>query len=120
VDFSQCAAAYREMIVLHSSRNESFSVYEGILHLLSGDGSGGGAAAAGACGAPPSYPQEEIAWLVATAWNNGAHFYRLQQYRWCERWMGKSLALAKFCPLGSFPEEKMLTSYAECRKFCGD
>lgn len=127
VDFSQCAAAYREMIVLHASRNESFSVYEGILHLLSGDGGGGGvsavAAAAevvGGCSAPSSYPQEEIAWLVATAWNNGAHFYRLQQYRWGERWMGKSLALARFCPPGSFPEDQMSGSYNECRKFCGD
>jgi len=127
VDFSQCAAAYREMIVLHASRNESFAVYEGILHLLSGDGSGGGVAAAaavgeagGGCCAPPSYPQEEIAWLVATAWNNGAHFYRLQQYRWGERWMGKSLALARFCPPGAFPQEEMLLSYKECLKFCGD
>jgi len=107
VDVSPCATAYREMIGLYSSRNETLGVYDGILHLL------GGFAAA-----PATFPEDEIAWLVSTAWNNGAHFYRMQQYKWSERWMGKSISIAKFCP-GRFSEEVMSEAYVECLKRCG-
>jgi len=120
VDYWQCAAAYREMIGLHASRNESFAVYDGILHLLSGGGSGGPSDKDGVAGSAQLYPPEEVAWLVATAWNNGVHFYRLQQYTWSERWMGKSLALSKFCSADAFPHETMMESYAECLKRCGE
>lgn len=103
-DYSQCAPAYREMIVLQSSRNESFAVFEGILHLLNGS-------------AAASLPEAELNWLVATAWNNGAHFVRLQQYSWGDRWLSKSLELAKFCP-GSFDEALMQSKHKECIKLC--
>lgn len=126
-DYSQCAVAYREIVALHASRNESFAVYEGILHLLSGGGGGSAVAEQlGSAALLPEvissdcarlYPKEEIAWLVATAWNNGCHFYRLQQYKWCERWMGKSLALERFCS-GIFPKEQMIKSYMECLQHC--
>lgn len=113
VNYAHCAAAYREMIGLHASRNESFSVYEGVLHLLSGGGT------ASDSNAGTQFPQDEIAWLISTAWNNGAHFFRLQQYRWSERWMGKSLAFTKFCK-GVFPEDKMMKSYTKCLEQCRD
>jgi len=114
-NYSQCAVAYRELIALQTSRNESFELYDGILQLLAASAAGIGAAA----GDGRAYPKEEIAWLVASAWNNGCHFYRLQQYKWGERWMGKSLALLKHCP-GAFPEEAMTKSYMECLQHCVD
>lgn len=112
IDCAQCAPAYREMIALYTSRNDSFKVYENVLHLLTGGGTTASVATS-------AYPREEVAWLVATAWNNGCHFYRLQQYTWGERWMGKSLALAKFCP-GTYAEDKMTAGYIECCKRCGE
>lgn len=116
-DYAQCAPAYREMITLHASRNESFPVYQGILHLLGGGGGGTGICGGVTDGIKTHHPQDEVAWLVATAWNNGTHFHRLQQYTWAERWMSKSLALAKFCP-GVFDENEMLAHHAECLKHC--
>ncbi|CAE8631614.1 unnamed protein product [Polarella glacialis] len=107
MDHKQIAAAYREILALHASRNESFAIFEGILHLLSG---AGGCQPAEDSSLGGTYPKDEIAWLVATAWNHEANFYRLQQYRWGERWMAKSLALAKFCP-GTFSDELMTKGY---------
>ncbi|CAK0899742.1 unnamed protein product [Prorocentrum cordatum] len=115
LDAPQCAVAYRELIGLHASRQESFVVYDGILNLLSGVGGMSGVID----GAVVKYPKDELEWLAATAWNNGAYFYRLQQYRWAERWMSKSMALLKFIP-GSFPEDDMVKSYTDCVEHCRD
>eukprot|EP00927_Polykrikos_kofoidii_P022311 TRINITY_DN20864_c0_g1_i1.p1 TRINITY_DN20864_c0_g1~~TRINITY_DN20864_c0_g1_i1.p1 ORF type:complete len:980 (+),score=166.64 TRINITY_DN20864_c0_g1_i1:80-3019(+) len=114
-DYTQIASAYREMISLHASRNESYTVYEGILNLLGGGPeSSMKVAAIGADRVP-----QELAWLVSTAWNNGVHFCCLQQYRWAEKWLSISLALLRFCP-GSFPEEEMRDSYAKCLQRVSD
>eukprot|EP00435_Cladocopium_sp_Y103_P034221 s1754_g8.t2 len=107
LDYKQALPAYREMLSLNSCKNDSLPIFEGILNILGGSGNS----------KDPQYPKEEVKWLVATAWNTGAQFFRMQQYKWAERWMSKALALAKFCP-GSFPPEKMTEGYAACLKHC--
>ncbi|CAJ1424644.1 unnamed protein product [Effrenium voratum] len=106
-DFKELLAAYREMLALQASRNESLVVFDGILNLLAGVNVSSDA----------KFPKEEIKWLVATAWNTGTHFFRLQQYRWAEKWMSKGMALAKLCP-GSFSSEKMTEGYIACLNHC--
>lgn len=123
-DYSKCAVAYREMISMHASRNESFVVYEGILQLLSGTtgsmtSNGPEGRDSSAADNTEGNVQGELEWLVSTAWNNGVHFCKLQQYRWGERWMGKSIELAKFCP-GVFVEEEMHQHYMQCLQHCSE
>eukprot|EP00913_Durusdinium_trenchii_P010804 g10135.t1 len=107
-DFEQILPAYREILSLHACRNDCLEVFDGILNVLKSKSVN--------VSDEREKPCDEIQWLVATAWNNGAHFFRLQHYRWAEEWMKKSLALAKFSP--GLPSEKMTEGYMACLKHC--
>ncbi|CAK9004047.1 unnamed protein product [Durusdinium trenchii] len=109
-DFEQILPAYREILSLHACRNDCLEVFDGILNVLKSKSVNVSDEREKPC------VKDEIQWLVATAWNNGAHFFRLQHYRWAEEWMKKSLALAKFSP--GLPSEKMTEGYMACLKHC--
>ncbi|CAE7813357.1 unnamed protein product [Symbiodinium sp. CCMP2456] len=112
VDYKQIVAAYRNMVALLSSRNEGFRLFEGLCNILS--------QASQAEELASSNLEEEAAWLIAKSWNTGRHFYRLQQYRYAEHWMSKSLSFAKIFPgVPGLPSpETMAEGYRSCLKHC--
>lgn len=81
------AMALRELVGLHASRDDSLGCFEEALALLRG-----------APQAAPAYPPQELHWLAAVAWNNGAHFGRLEHFESALRWVGVALGLLDFCP----------------------
>ncbi|CAE7487291.1 unnamed protein product [Symbiodinium natans] len=111
MDFKQVLPAYREMVVLQSSRNDSFRLFEGVWSILS-QHPGDDLASLGL--------EEEAAWLIAKSWNTGAHFYRLQLYRYAESWLSKSMTFAQmFKGLPGLPShESMAEGYRLCLKHC--
>eukprot|EP00928_Gymnodinium_smaydae_P055285 TRINITY_DN38871_c0_g1_i1.p1 TRINITY_DN38871_c0_g1~~TRINITY_DN38871_c0_g1_i1.p1 ORF type:complete len:1088 (-),score=219.22 TRINITY_DN38871_c0_g1_i1:72-3281(-) len=117
--YKQSASVYRELIGLQGSRNESFAIYEGILNLTSGTCFATSSSEPGGVGVLDICTEDELSWLVATAWNNGVHLCRLQQQRAGLRWLSVSLSLAGLCP-GKHPEEVMREAYLACLRRCGD
>mmetsp|Transcript_75836 Transcript_75836/g.165412 ORF Transcript_75836/g.165412 Transcript_75836/m.165412 type:complete len:986 (+) Transcript_75836:183-3140(+) len=109
IDVAECALAYRELISLQASRQESLGIFEGVIQLLSGEGSD----------IAKSYPEDEFAWLVVAAWNNGCHFYRLRQYKMSEKWFSQSLLLAKHCPC-KFDQDTMTKTYMDCLRLASE
>lgn len=108
---AEFTTALRELVELQSSRNESFHLFESALHLLQRGGDEL---------STKDELKEELPWVVATAWNNGVYFHRLEQHRWSNRWLDCGLKLAAHCPPGNFPVEEMTVAHGECVSRCSD
>lgn len=87
------ALGARELICLHTSRDDGLVCFEEIGALLHST----------PCAAQ-AYPVQELRWLVAVAWGNAAYHGRSNDLLWAQRWAQAALRLAAFCP--SMVEER--------------
>jgi hypothetical protein len=79
-------------LITSADRDSSFQHFETALKLASQQGQLHGA-----------WPEQELDWLVASAWNSGVFFSRILAYTKAERWMSLAMSLAKVRRPGSRP-----------------
>eukprot|EP00923_Selenidium_pygospionis_P028030 GHVN01050589.1.p2 GENE.GHVN01050589.1~~GHVN01050589.1.p2 ORF type:complete len:594 (-),score=101.07 GHVN01050589.1:2834-4615(-) len=141
-DAKKCAESYRELISLCQSRNESLVLYDEVHLLLEAedsrrqkqmqhhpievahqptDGSVNNANDSSSsshidANASSILPHDEAGWLVATAWNNGAHCFKMQNFEEAEKWMTRGMSFLKFAPAMAHHMTAMQETYGRCSK----
>lgn len=79
------AMAARELVQLHTSRDDSLPCFQEALEMLR------------VCkGAADAYPKAELEWLIVVAWNSAAHHGQARDWRWAQRWVGIATGLLDF------------------------
>lgn len=97
------ALALRELVNLHSLRDESVGCFDEALALLRK-----------APRLAPSYPARELQWLIALAWKNGAHHGRQGNLPLAKRWLAIAGGLLDFCPAMAKYGPQMAKAYRCC------
>ncbi|KAG9299516.1 hypothetical protein G9A89_020687 [Geosiphon pyriformis] len=64
------------------------------------------------------YPEEEIQWLMVTAWNCGIDYYSANDYPQAKKWCEIAMAYCKYIKNGMLYEHEMRKSYGEIMKNC--
>lgn len=100
INYRKMSRVYRKLINSTRTREESLPFFEEISKILKG--------------LPQQlFPQADLQWFIATAWNNGVYFLRLIDYPKAERWMGLSLNLSKFHEDAKQFESSLLPTYTD-------
>ncbi|CEL99915.1 unnamed protein product [Vitrella brassicaformis CCMP3155] len=104
-DLAKVAMAYRSLVEIEesrSSRNQTLPIYNELHDRISATGAKG-------------WPNDELEWFAATAWNNGVYYFRLQNLSFAEKWLSRSRALLTFCPtLSNNYKDKCENLYNTC------
>ncbi|CAG8433498.1 6719_t:CDS:10 [Ambispora gerdemannii] len=62
------------------------------------------------------YPEEEIQWLMVTAWNCGIDYYSSNDYPQAKKWCEIAMSFCKYAENGQLYEKEMRKSYGEIMK----
>ncbi|CAG8440859.1 2166_t:CDS:10 [Ambispora leptoticha] len=62
------------------------------------------------------YPEEEIQWLMVTAWNCGIDYYSSNDYSQAKKWCEIAMSYCKYAENGQLYEKEMRKSYGEIMK----
>lgn len=105
INYVTCSALFRQLITLNGGRESAWPLYEQAYKLIEKLGERETESSA--------FPQIELRWLLAKAWNNGTHKYRLSKHDEAEKWMSLAFKFLQHCPAAKAEsEQQMVAAYS--------
>ncbi|CAJ0629595.1 2970_t:CDS:10 [Entrophospora sp. SA101] len=106
IDIVQFSRWFRVLIItaLAKKKQESLQYFQQALDIINQGNS--------------KYPEEEIQWLMVSAWNCGIDYYSANDFSNAKNWCEMAIAFCKFLGNGLLYEEEMRKSYVEIIKNC--
>eukprot|EP00916_Digyalum_oweni_P026668 GHVL01043775.1.p1 GENE.GHVL01043775.1~~GHVL01043775.1.p1 ORF type:complete len:217 (-),score=28.92 GHVL01043775.1:119-769(-) len=109
-DSQKIAMAYRELLQLVPARIDADPIFDEVLNTLSTKSDSL---------SDTFFPPLEIQWFMATCWNFATYYFHLQNYKFAEKWMSKSLKFSHYCQSLQHFVPQMNAAYQKCLKNAG-